>query len=71
MSEHTTNLTKTFSGRFLERILTKKRWNLLMCDFLVKKLVRTEVTLHFASILWNWKFHQEHCLMKNYEADIC
>ena len=28
ISEHTTNLTKALAGRFLEHILTKKRWNL-------------------------------------------
>ena len=31
---------------------------------------KTEVKQHFASMLWNWKFYQEHFLMKNYKVDI-
>ena len=70
MSEHTTNLTKTLEGRFLEQILTKKHWNLLFCDFSAENLHKTQ---HFESILWNWKFYQKHFLMKNYikKVDTC
>ena len=35
-----------------------------------KNLRRTELTQHFASMLWNWKFHQENIIMKNYKVDI-
>ena len=41
MPEHTTNLTKTLAGRWLERILTKKLWNLsrsytTLCVYVMK-----------------------------------
>ena len=64
MSEDTTNLTKRLAGRFLKCILINKRWNLRFFYFSAKNLSRTEVTEDFPAMLWNWKFYEEHFLMK-------
>ena len=52
MPEHTTYLTKTLAGRFLERILTKK--NVETRSFRIFLLItqsKTKVTQHFAPML--------------------
>ena len=39
------------------------------CDFPAENLIGAETVQYFGSTLWNWKFYQEHFLMKN-EFDI-